>query len=327
MHAKTSECYAIGELCRLFGVTKQSYYQFDEEAAMAKGAREDIALQYIMEIREQDPGMGSQKLWYIYKREFSCEKTLGRDSFYRLIAENCLQVRRSTSKPRTTDSTHSLPTYPNLVKELIPTRPNQLWVSDITYIEIKAGKGSHYFCYLSLILDAYTEEIIGWKVGATLETYYPLEALKMALHRLEGREANNLIHHSDRGCQYASSDYIYALSAAGIRPSMTENGNPKDNAQAERVNNTIKNELLRGKEFRNIEQVNEALMAAITFYNTRRPHMSLGMMTPVEAALTSGPRDMKWRSFRHDAILKNRAENAVAGVTSNGAPSGDEWRP
>lgn len=111
-------------------------------------------------------------------------------------------------KPRTTDSSHGLPTYPNLIKDFIPAAPDRLWVSDITYVIVWPDASHYTFCYLSLILDAYTEEIVGWSVGPTLETTYPLEALKMALKRIERKADTSLIHHSDRGCQYASSDYV-----------------------------------------------------------------------------------------------------------------------
>ena len=159
----------------------------------------------------------------MYKTEFGCDYPIGRDRFCRIIDENNLKVRLRIRKPRTTDSTHGLPTYPNLIKDFIPSGANQLWVSDITYIVVMEDDSHYHFCYLSLILDAYTEEIVGWSVGPTLDTMYPIEALKMALKRIEGKEVN-LIHHSDRGCQYASRVYVDTLRKYGIRISMTESG-------------------------------------------------------------------------------------------------------
>jgi transposase InsO family protein len=141
---------------------------------------------------------------------------------------------------------------------------------------------------LSLILDAYTEEIVGWSVGPTLETSYPIESLGKALKRIEGEKHIDLIHHSDRGCQYASNEYIAALKQYGIRISMTENGDSKENAQAERINNTMKNELLKDIVFHNIEEVKAAVSVAVDFYNNERPHMSIDMMTPAEAVGYSG---------------------------------------
>ena len=282
-------------------MTKQAYYQYDEDAALAKGAREDFALQYIREVRRIDPGMGCTKIWHMYKTEFCCDSPIGRDRFCRIMDEYGLKVRKRMRRPRTTDSMHGLPTYPNLIKDFIPISANSLWVSDITYIVVMDGNGRYHFVYLSLVLDAYSEEIVGWSVGPTLDSEYPMAALKMALKRLDVREVS-LIHHSDRGCQYASRVYTDTLRRHGIRISMTETGDPKDNAQAERINNTIKNELLKGKIFNSIDEVIAAVAVAVDFYNNRRPHMSIGMMTPSEASELSGVRDMRWKSRRLMAI-------------------------
>ena len=147
----------------------------------------------------------------------------------------------------------------------------------------------------------------------------------MALNRIEGKEVN-LIHHSDRGCQYASREYINTLMSYGIKISMTESGDPKDNAQAERINNTMKNELLRGKVFRNIDEVIAAVALAVDFYNNRRPHMSIGMKTPAEVAKMTGDRDMRWMSYRHEAIKfrdnSDMTENALPLQLCQGFPSG-----
>lgn len=169
-------------------------------------------MEYIKCIRLKDPGIGGIKLWHMYRRDFKRNDPIGRDWFADIIDRYNLKVRLKVRKPRTTDSSHGLPTYPNLTKDFIPTDPNQLWVSDITYIVIWLDDIHYMFCYLSLIMDAYTEEIIGWSVGPTLETTYPLEALKMALKRIKGKQGIRLIHHSDRGCQYASSEYIKLLN-------------------------------------------------------------------------------------------------------------------
>ena len=263
----------------------------------------------------------------MYKHEFSGNKPVGRDRFADIIDRYDLKVRLKVRKPRTTDSTHGLPTFPNIVKDFIPTGPNQLWVSDITYITIWVDDYHYIFCYLSLILDAYTEEIVGWSVGSTLETKYPVEALNMALKRLEGKKNISLIHHSDRGCQYASSEYVQLLKEHNIRISMTETGDPKDNAQAERINNTMKNELLKRKRFTNIPQVIDAVGKAIDFYNNERPHMSIGMMTPSEAAVYDGVVEKVWTSYREKAIREKLAaleipENSLPLTVGQGSPSG-----
>lgn len=297
----------MDSLCELFGVTKQAYYKRDEELAARRIAQEDLALKFIKQTRVKDPGLGGNKLWRMYRREFEAGDPIGRDHFTDLIDRYGLKVRKRVRKPRTTDSTHGLPLYPNIVKDFIPSAPNQLWVSDITYITIWPSYDRPAFCYLSLVMDAYSKEIVGWHVGPKLDTEYTLRALSMALEHLGGGDGSGLIHHSDRGCQYASHIYIGRLREHGIRPSMTESGDPKDNAMAERVNSTIKNELLKGMTFSNISQVNEALGLAISFYNEERPHMSLDMKTPREASICEGELSKKWTS-RRELYLKGRSD-------------------
>ena len=155
--------------------------------------------------------------------------------------------------------------------------------------------------------DYYTKEIVGWCVGETLEAKFTIEALKMALKRIDPNKQYDLIHHSDRGVQYASFAYTDILKANGIKISMTECGDPKDNAVAERVNGIIKNELLMGMKFRGIEEARAAVASAIDFYNNERPHMSLDWMTPAEAALCSGELKKKWVSYRENHIKNDVA--------------------
>lgn len=307
LHAKDNGKYPIAFLCELLGVKKQAYYKRDLNALADKAILEEIAVQYIKDIRRKDPGMGGSKIWYMYHNNCPGIKSLGRDHFLCLIDKYGLKVRQRVRKPRTTDSTHGLTTYPNLIKDFIPDGPNQLWVSDITYITVWDDKYHSHYCYLSLILDAYTEEIVGWYVGRDLSAEYPLRALEMALQRLEGipLEERNLIHHSDRGCQYASQRYVGILNGNGIRISMTECGDPKDNAQAERINNTMKNELLKGLKFFSVSSVIYAVAEAVSFYNNERPHMSINMMTPHEAASYEGEIQKKWVSYRENHI-KNK---------------------
>jgi transposase InsO family protein len=311
----------------LFGVTKQAYYKSDGNAVLLKVAQEAFVLQYIRGIRKKDPGIGGMKLWHMYRKAFGGNHPVWRDRFEDIVDRYGLKVRARVRKPRTTDSTHGLPLYPNIIREFIPDAPDQLWVSDITYITVWLDKHTSVFCYLSLILDAYTEEIIGWSVGSTLEATYPMEALGKALKRIAGKDNIHLIHHSDRGCQYASKEYISVLKRHGIRISMTESGDPKENAQAERINGTMKNELLKGAVFHNIKEVKAAVSMAVDFYNTERPHMSIDMMTPFEAAHYSGEITKRWTSYRHLAIKSLPDGLAIAGnglplPQSQGSPSG-----
>lgn len=294
----------------MVGVSKQAYHKNKGESASHKASLEAFALEYIHDIRALDPGIGGMKLWIMYKQEFPDRETIGRDWFEDIIHRHGLKVRNKMRKPRTTDSTHGLPVFPNLAFGFIPTAINQLWVSDITYIPVWLNDTEYTFCYLSLIMDAFSHEIIGWSVGPTLETLYPAEALRMALKRLEGVDKEiieRLIHHSDRGVQYASKEYLDLLREYKIRVSMTQNGDPKENAMAERINNTVKNELLKGLRFTNIKEVRDALEVAVQFYNTRRPHMSVDMMTPEEAAKCNGEIRKWWKSYREEAIKISRA--------------------
>lgn len=324
----------VAGLCRLFGRTKQAYYKPHVEKTEEIRAIEVFVVQFVLEQREKDPGISGKKLWYMYKRYFSSggASYVGRDKFTDIVTRNHLSLRRRFRRPRTTDSTHGLPTFPNLVKDLIPTRPNQVWVTDITYQVIwkDSEKTDYCFCYISLITDAYTKEIIAWTVGESLETCHSLECLQMALARLEGQKKIDLIHHSDRGVQYASHAYVDKLyGIEGIRISMTEDGNPKDNPIAERQNNTLKNELFLGKTFFSIEDVRKSMAPAIKFYNEERPHMSLGMITPSEAAKREGELPKKWRSFREEYIKNAHAskKNAIFASQFEAVNHGQEQLP
>jgi transposase InsO family protein len=284
-------------------VSTQAYYKHGD-TDLRKLAEEAFCVEYVKRIRQKDRGIGGGKLWQMYRKEFGDVHSVGYNRFYDIIEKYNLKVRKRKRRAKTTDSDHDLPLYPNLVKELIPLRPNQLWVSDITYmvIYLNAQTGEYDFCYLSLVTDYYTKEIIGWCVGETLEAKFAIEALEMALGRLGGRRDVDLIHHSDRGVQYASYAYTDILRKHNIKISMTECGDPKDNAVAERVNGIVKNELLQGMSFFSIQEVRKALKAAIDFYNNERPHMSLDWRTPAEAALCTGELKKKWTSYREKAI-------------------------
>lgn len=295
----------MGLLCRLFGKSWQAYYQH-RDTLSKQLLTEEMVLQFIREMREHDPGIGGEKLHAMYLGRFGrdYEYMVGRDKMEMIIAENNLNVRKPRRKPRTTDSSHGLPTYPNLIKELIPTRKNQVWVTDITYIPIWISEDEYIFCYLSIISDYYTKEIISWYVGDSLEAWHSVECLLQAIETLGDEKPINLIHHSDRGVQYVSAAYTSLLYEAGIHISMTESGDPKDNAVAERLNNTIKNELFKDIKFHSIEEVKRAMAKAVEFYNNERPHMSLDNMTPHQAASYKGKINKKWISYR-EKYLQN----------------------
>ncbi len=242
--------YQIKKVCEVLGKSSQAYYKhLKSDTPLRESELEFIVTSYIMEARKSNPGIGGVSLWIQYCREWGNRYPVGRDKFVSYIRKHKLYVRipRRYKAPRTTDSTHDLLTYPNLVRELIPDRPNQVWSSDITYIPLERGDNSVEFCFLSLILDNYTKEIVGYSLGDSLASEYPCEALKQALKRLPKKDASDLIHHSDRGTQYASRQYTNMLKKRGIQISMTESGDPKENSQSERINSTIKNEFLKGQ--------------------------------------------------------------------------------
>ena len=298
--------YPVNRLCALAGVTRQAFYKRDEDALFQRLALEQFVVQFVLGVREKDPKIGTDKLWRMYQRRFSDEYRVGRDAFRSILHERGLNLRRRPRATRTTDSRHNLPTYPNLVKSVIPLRPNHIWVSDITYIEIEdpSSPQGYFFVFLTIIMDAYSKRILGWCVAPTLEAAYSIKALEMAVKTLPEGFSDTLIHHSDRGTQYASAAYINVLKANNIVPSMTENGNPKDNAMAERINSTVKNELLHGKTFSSLKQVAETLRIAVKFYNSERPHSSLDWHTPDEAHQMQGEMKRHWHSWREDAIRK-----------------------
>ena len=259
-------------------------------------------------MRSRDPGIGCGKIWYKFNRNGSHIR-IGRDRFLSVLSENGFKLRGKIRAPKTTDSRHCFPLYPNLTGELLVNRPNQLWVSDITYITVWKSEDDYFFCYLSVIMDDYHKEIVGYAVHETLETQGCLSALDMALKRTARKRTQRLIHHSDRGVQYASSAYVTKLKSNGIEVSMTENGNPKENAASERVNNTIKNELLKGERFTSVRQVREMLARRIRFYNEERPHMSLNMCTPSECRSMTGVIDKKWDRKREKYLKPENGQS------------------
>ncbi len=250
-------------------------------------------MEKVSEYRKENPGLGCAKLYLIVKLLFEESGGMpGRDAFIELLRKNGLMVRmRRRRHYRTTDSRHHYRKYPNLIADIVPTRPNQIWVSDITYVETDEG-----VCYLSLITDAYSHKIVGWAVGPTLETIYPLNALKMALSSIDMATASCLIHHSDRGCQYCSNEYVAELKKHRISISMTQSGDPLENAIAERANGILKVEWLYKMKIATRDECRSVLDRIINFYNTQRPHMSIGMQTPEVVHMQSGEQRRCWKN-------------------------------
>jgi len=237
------------------------------------------------------PRLGGRKLYHLLQPRLTEELSMGRDKFFDFLRDNGLLIRNKRVRVRTTYSNHWLRKYPNLIADYIPEQAHRLWVSDITYIETEEG-----FYYLSLISDGYSRKIIGWELGDSLEAIYSINALKMALHQLP-RWEKEVYHHSDRGVQYCCAEYVKILKKRHFLISMTENGDPRENAIAERVNGILKDEWIKGKVFKTKEEAKAEIGKIIRVYNQFRPHSSLDMLTPEKAHHQSGELKKHWKNY------------------------------
>ena len=273
--------YNLSALCRQFGVTRQSYYQ-RKDLFYEKESMKILLLEYALELREKMPRIGCFKLYEKSKAYFSA-LPFGRDAYFDLLRESGLMLKqRKRKKARTTDSDHPYGYHQDLLKGtgFKAEAPCRLWVSDITYIALDLP-GRH-FCYLSLITDAYSRKIVGWELSDSLKYKYTENALRKAIKSEEaaGFDLEGMIHHSDRGVQYAYPDYVLLLKKNNCLISMTQTGDPLDNAMAERVNGILKTEWLNDKQFKSKSGLKTALCEIIQLYNRERPHMGIGMKVP-----------------------------------------------
>lgn len=241
-------------------------------------------------------------MWLMLGDIFDKEWMPGRDKFFDLLKANHLNL--PAPKPRhTTNSNHRYHKYKNLIKGLSLYRPNQLWVSDITYIDLDDGS-----CYLHLLTDAYSHKIIGWVLSDSLAAAATVDALRMAIGQAGKDDLSDLIHHSDRGVQYCCNAYVEELTKHNASISMTEDYKPTDNAIAERVNGIIKQELLyRIKHFKTIEEARDRIHRFIDFYNERRPHSSIGYQTPSAAHTQQGDQKRCWKNYYASAAATTEA--------------------
>lgn len=278
-------------LCRLFGVTRQAYYKYvrKEKKSLIEA---EVIIKMAEQVRKIHPRIGGRKMLILLEPRFKEHGIkMGRDAFFELLSMYGMLIRPRKRKWLTTWSRHRFRKYKNLVKEMNVERVNQVWVGDITYLKTKKGH-----LYLSFITDAYSRKVVGYDVADNLGSVNALHALKMAINSLPGG-AVNLIHHSDRGVQYCCNEYVEELNQRGVRISMTENGDPLENAIAERVNGIVKNEYLVFKPIINKEQAKEILKEAVTVYNQLRPHMSIGYKTPEEVHLNNLQVNKSWKSY------------------------------
>ena len=303
--------YRIDSLCRLFGKSRQAYYE-QTKYVCQKNTRDDLILSLVGNVRKDFPHMGSRKLLLFLAPKFErMGISIGRDAFIDLLYQNRLLVHRPRNRRKTTFSKHWMHKYPNLIIGYTPESPNRLWVSDITYIDLASGTS-----YLSLITDACSRKIVGWNLGKTLQVSDTLAALKMALKNLKGNHPE-LIHHSDRGSQYCCGSYTNLLTRRKIRISMTESGDPRENAIAERVNGILKTEWMNDKKPGSWKETVDFVGKIIDLYNNQRLHQSISYMTPVEVHQTGVKTERQWKNYyRKKEVTEGENDTENASLTA-----------
>lgn len=261
-------------MCALAQMTPQNYY-----ARRTVRRRREVDMALVLELvraeRQRQPRLGVRKLYCLIAPELKvAEVKLGRDQLFAELGKAGLLVEKKPAQwPRTTQFDKTLPTFRNRIRRYKAKGPNEVWVADITYLRTRER-----FLYLSLVTDQWSRKVVGVHLGESLESSETLKALKMAIKTLKAGERP--IHHSDRGCQYASHAYVRAAEAAGLKMSMTEKNHSAENALAERVNGILKQEYWLDANFENAREARKATINGIYLYNHRRPHTALGMATP-----------------------------------------------
>lgn len=271
--ARPGDKVSLRGLCGLAGYSRQAYYQ-ECRVRQKRAVDEEGIVSLVKDLRKLHRRMGTRKLLFLVEptlKELGI--SIGRDRLFSVLRKRGLLVKRRRRGARTTDSRHGWYTWPNLVRNVVPTMIEQVWVSDITYLRTESG-----FVYLSLIMDAYSRKIVGHYLSAGLESSGCIKALRLALKGLSPGACP--IHHSDRGLQYSCKEYVGVLQERGCLISMTELNHCYENATAERLNGILKQEYGLDETFRNKEQAEQAVVQAIRLYNGSRPHLSLGYQTP-----------------------------------------------
>ena len=281
-------------MCRLFGFSKQAYYKRINTSDTID-YQEVKAL--VMNVRSQLPKSGARKIYHMISEDLRKKNIkMGRDKLFSYLRSEHLLVPNRKKYHKTTNSKHWMRKYPNIIKDLEINRPEQVWVADITYLQVKK---KHY--YLHLITDAYSKRIVGFKLSENMQATTTLKALKMAISERVYKE--QLIHHSDRGLQYCSSIYTKTLVDSNIKVSMTEEYDPYKNAVAERINGILKSEFGIDEVFENYELLELQVLQSIALYNQLRPHMSIGLLTPNNAHKQRTVKLKTWKQKTYTKLM------------------------
>lgn len=278
----------------MLGYSKQAFYKRIKTIEQEE-FEEALVVDLIKEKRKIWKKGSGRNLHALLKEDISAHGIkMGRDKFYELLGRNNLLSTRKRYKTRTTFSYHHFHKYPNLIKDIEPLRPNQVIVSDITYVWLREIEN---FSYLYLITDMYSRKILGYSLSEDLKASSAIKALRMAFGNMSS--IKDCIHHSDRGIQYCSHQYTKQLKKKEMLISMTENGDPLENPIAERINRTIKEEFTEERylSFRNISEGKESIKKWIEFYNEERPHRSIEMLTPSKAYQLNGKLKRMWKNY------------------------------
>jgi len=296
-----NRCYSLQSLCRLFGYSRQAFYK-QQRLQLIEQSRDALILQQVLHIRNEQPRCGTRKLLVMLQPFFKKQDIqIGRDAFFHLLAKIKLLIRKRKRSTHTTNSKHFFYRYPNLVAHFTPLHAHELWVADITYIPMKER-----FAYLYLITDAYSRKIVGFHVSDDMRVTSAIVALQKAIDQKPTDAI--VIHHSDRGLQYCSNDYVALLKVHHARISMTQNGDPYENAMAERVNGILKSELI-SESYTDLKAAMQHIARCITIYNYRRVHSSLNWQIPDKVHTQAGPQIKKWKNYYKTKKLKQQTMN------------------
>ena len=264
----------VSAVCRRVGITRQNYYA-RRQARQRRRVDAGLVVALVVAERQRQPRLGTRKLHFMLQPKLVAAGVgLGRDRFLEVLrAHELLLEPQPTEYPCTTNAQHCLPVFPNQIKDRVVRQPNEVWVSDLTYLRTAEG-----FLYLSLVTDKYSRKVVGYHCGDTLAAVGCLQALGMALKELPAWA--HPIHHSDQGSQYCCHEYVNALAGRGLTISMTERDHCAENALAERMKGILKSEYGLGQKIKTKLQARQLVAQGVQLYNERRPHTALAYRTP-----------------------------------------------